>query len=191
MGVRTDLTFDFTVSPRIITVDSPSTEITVQDLHDTLVTEEANIQNMTFLRLISSAGKEDLGGGTEVGITSTLQNAKLAFEARPGPTYVQCNVSGGNLVAVDANGASIDPIEATAFTQVVRTSSSSATLIQATAEWTQQEKDDHIGGGFTQAEKASHQSEMQAIPTSDSTDFTPAERAEVLENARKVTGRRF
>jgi len=68
----------------------------------------------------------DLGGGVAVGITSTLQNAQLAFAARLGPTYIQCIVSGGNIVAVDANGDPISPIFPTAFTQVVIAASSSA-----------------------------------------------------------------
>ena len=129
MAVRTDVTVDFSVSPRIITVASPSTAITVQDLHDTLRTIEARLRNMDDPKLIASAGKEDLGGGLSVGITSTLQNAKLAFAARPGPTFVQCKVSGGNLVAVDDVGAVIDPIQTTAFTQVILFNSTQAALI--------------------------------------------------------------
>jgi hypothetical protein len=78
--------------------------------------------------LIESAGKEPLGGGSYVGITATLQNAKLAFEARPSPTFVACTVTGGNLVAVDANGDNMDPIEVTAFTQVTIAQSSSPTI---------------------------------------------------------------
>jgi len=41
---------------------------------------------------------------------------------------IQCEVNGGNLVAVDNLGANISPFLPTAFTHVVRTSSSSATL---------------------------------------------------------------
>lgn len=41
---------------------------------------------------------------------------------------IQCSVAGGNLVAVDSVGNSISPILATAFVQVLKTSSSSATL---------------------------------------------------------------
>lgn len=128
MTVRNDISVDWASSPRIITVDAPSTEITIQDLVDTLRELEDEPPNMTFDHLINAAGKEDLGGGVRVGITATLQNAKLAFEARPGPSYAQCQISGGNLVAVDSNGDTIDPVQTTAFTQIVRTSSSSATL---------------------------------------------------------------
>jgi len=115
-------------SPRIITVDSPSTEIIMQDLVETIRANEELPGFMDNPKLVSAAGKEALGGGVLVGITVILQNAKLAFEARPGPTFVQCNVQGGNLVALDENGATIDPIQTTAYVQVVRTSSSSATL---------------------------------------------------------------
>ena len=41
---------------------------------------------------------------------------------------IQCEMTGGNVVAVDGLGATISPILPTAFTQVVRVSSSSATL---------------------------------------------------------------
>ena len=124
------VTVDFTVSPRIITVPAPLTEISVQDLHDTLTDIEDDLHNgMQYDRLIRSAGKEPLGGGVAVGITATLLNAKLAFAARAGPSFIQCIVSGGNLVAVDDVGANIDPIEPTAFTQIVAAASSSATSL--------------------------------------------------------------
>jgi hypothetical protein len=131
MAVRGDIYVDWDADPRIIWVESPSVELTVQDLVDTCRSIEADTINMAYPFLISAAGKEPLGGGVFVGITATLQNAVVAFEARPGPTYEQCNISGGNLVAVDENGDIISPIFPTAFTQVVRTSSSSATLLSA------------------------------------------------------------
>lgn len=128
MTIRNDLYFDWLSSPRIITVLSPSTVITIQDLVDTCRANEDQLFNMQHPKIINANGKDSLGGGVFVGITATLQNALLAFEARPGPAFVQCNVQGGNLVAVDTNGDNIDPILTTAYTQVVRTSSSSSTL---------------------------------------------------------------
>lgn len=128
MVVRNDITVDWFASPRIITVAAPSTDITIQDLLDTCRELEDDITNTVYDPLASAAGKENLGGGIRVGITLTLQNAVLAFEARLGPTYTQCRVSGGNLVALDVNGDDISPIYPTAFTQVLTTASSSATL---------------------------------------------------------------
>lgn len=126
MTIRTDLTIDWVSSPRIITVAAPSTEIIMQDLHDTLRSLEfAAIDKPP---IVSSAGKEPLGGGVTVGLTVTLLNAQLAFEARSGPGYVQCSAQGGNLVSFDNVGGELNPIYPTSFTQVVRTSSSSATL---------------------------------------------------------------
>lgn len=128
MAVRNDLTIDWDSSPRVIYVDAPSTEITIQDLHDSCRFYESQPSAMDNPVLIDTAGLEPLGGGTFVGLTATLQNAYVAFEARTGPTYTQCNVSGGNVVAVDANGSPLpSPVFPTAFTQVVVTASSSAT----------------------------------------------------------------
>lgn len=141
MAIRNDVVVDFSVSPRIVEVASPSVAITIQDLHDTLRYIEARIWNTSYPKLLSSAGKENLGGGLQVGITATLQDAKLSFQARSGPSFVQCNVRGGNLVAVDANSNELEPILTTNFTQVVKTASTSAALL---AEWTQTEKDTHI-----------------------------------------------
>jgi len=127
MAIRTDITVDWQASPRIATVAAPSTELTIQDLHDTLRYLE-DTEGASFPYIIDSAGKESLGGGVYVGITTTLQNCKVAFEDRAGPTFAQCNISGGNLVAVDDVGDNIDPIQTTDYTQIIRVSSSSATL---------------------------------------------------------------
>jgi len=128
MAIRTDITIDWEVSPRIVTVDAPSVEITMQDLIDTLRNEEAKVANMDDSSIVSASGKETLGGGVLVGLTVTLLNAKLAFEARTGPAYIVCDAGGGNLVAIDESGNDINPIHPTAFTQIVKTSSASATL---------------------------------------------------------------
>jgi len=204
MATRSDVRVSWDLSPRLIFVDDPSTEITIQDLHDTLRNLEQEVPNMIYPSLISSAGKEELGGGVSVGLTSTLENARIGFEARkvwhatggvttadatgrvltdadgyfiadgilPGAWLVnttdgsictvltvdsetqvttdylgggtdnqfdsadlyrmmnvtQTEISGGNIVAVDENNISIDSIFPTAGVQVVRTSSSSATL---------------------------------------------------------------
>lgn len=134
MAVRSDISVDFSVSPRIITVASPSVALLIQDLNDTLRSIERGLAaGMQFSSLLLSAGKNDLGSGALVGITLTLQNAQVAFAARPGPATIQCAISGGNLVAVDATNVSMSPIAATAFTQVTLAQSSSATIINGAA----------------------------------------------------------
>lgn len=133
MSARSDVVVDWRPSPRVITVLAPSLSITVQDLLDTCREAEDDPPNMIYASLARAAGKDNLGGGVRVGITLTLLDAVLAFEARSGPSFVQCVVDGGNLVAVDVGGASVSPIEPTPFTQVVIAQSSSATLQDLTS----------------------------------------------------------
>lgn len=109
---------------KIITVESPDTEVTIQNLLNAIRDYEDELTTLDIKKIASAAGKEDLGGGVSVGITMTLlDDWQLAFEARAGPTYIQCKVSGGNIVATNVSGA----ISPTAFTQVLVTASSSAT----------------------------------------------------------------
>jgi len=131
---RNDINIDWNVSPRIITVAAPSITVTMQDLHDTLRTLESMPEALDDDSIISSSGKEFLGGSppVRVGLTVTLLNAKLAFEARFGPEYVQCTALGGNLVALDEDGMIMSPIQPTAFTQVIIANSSSATILEIT-----------------------------------------------------------
>lgn len=208
MAVLNYVWIEWRLSPRIIVVESPYTNITIQDLVDTLRHQEALLTAIDDPKLLNASGKEDLGGGTSVGITAELQNARLMFEARSTPistgntcsvansagtkvictgaTFItdgtvvgdvvfnnttnsmgtitdipsediilcfpldggsrndfqigddievyenaQCSVTGGNLVAIDENALAIEPIFQSPFVQVVRASSSSATLQEA------------------------------------------------------------
>ena len=211
MTTRDDITIEWLLSPRIVKVASPSVEITIQDLVDTLRPIEYSFRGMSEPYLISAAGKEDLGGGVKVGITANLQNSQLSFDARTanlekgfissedttGVTLTdidsstdfiasgvgrgdlvynhtdeskatvlsvtdsdnlvtdgltggtdnqwnvsdhyevydveQCNIAGGNLVATDTVGASLDPVFPSFGTQIIRVSSSSATLQELSA----------------------------------------------------------
>ena len=209
MTTRTDVLQDFEEDPRISTVEAPSVEYLMQDVVDTTRKAEDSFQGMSFNKLLDAGGKEDLGGGLTVGITVTLQNNVVEFEARRTPAVegtvttqgltdarnlvqlidtgvdfvaanvqpgsfvinftdqsvtdvrrvvdtdqleckalvngngntfevgdeyhvfniVQCDATGGNLVGVDEFGATISPILPSAFTQVLLSRSSSATLL--------------------------------------------------------------
>lgn len=132
MSVRTDLTIDWQSSPRIIEVDIASTEVTLQDLIDTLrqleysPTPGWNVHSYDYI--VDASGKEPLGGGVLVGITLRLRNAKIKFADRVGPTFVQCDITGGNLTAIDDVGVEMSPVEVSNYTQIRMTGSSSATL---------------------------------------------------------------
>jgi len=209
MATRSDISVLWNLSPRLIAIASPSAEITIQDLHDTLKNIEDEPGAMQYPSLITTAGKENLGGGVSVGLTATLLNAQIMFERRtvilnqgtittastpgsiiqvidsaadfvssgvkPGdfvanttdqgvgevleiisptelrilsPTggieddfdvgeaynvyyVVECSISGGNVVAIDADGSSINALFPSFGTYAVRTSSSSATFQQS------------------------------------------------------------
>jgi hypothetical protein len=85
-------------SPRIIRVDSPATEITLQELFNLIREWEHDPENMSYEYLISGSGKEDLGGGVTVGITAQLNNAKVMFEERPD------SLDSGTATASDSQG---------------------------------------------------------------------------------------
>lgn len=122
------LSIDLSTSPRIITVLAPVTTVSAQDLLNEIRDFEDELLPLDEDYLVDAAGKEDLGGGAAVGITLTLRNARVAFEARPGPAWTLCAVNGGNLVAVDALGVPMDAIEPTAYVTVNTQASSSPTI---------------------------------------------------------------
>ena len=204
MAERGDVTIEWARSPRIVRVDDPSTEFIIQDIVDTLRGTEEELDNLDDDSLLDAAGKEELGGGVLVGITTTLRNTQISFDDRTTPSetgtvttadptgevlidstalfqtngvipgsaiinftdlslstvisvdseiqlthypltsgtendwdfgdvyriypIVQCEVSGGNVVALDDIGDPISAIFPSLFTQIVRTSASSATL---------------------------------------------------------------
>ena len=125
---------------RIITVESPDTEITIQTLINTIRDWEDELVNLEVAKVADASGKDDLGGGLAVGTTLKLLNWKVKFEDRPGPDWVGCGVTGGNLIAVDANNAPMNPIEPSSYVTVTVEKAVSAVITAAEAEWTGAEK---------------------------------------------------
>ena len=56
MAFRTDISIDWTTSPRIITLAAPSTEITIQELYDTLRDLEGRIYDSVIQGLSITGG---------------------------------------------------------------------------------------------------------------------------------------
>lgn len=96
MATRTDITVDYELSPRVAKLASPATDITLQDIVDTLRVDESSFQGMSYPRLLDAAGKQDLGGGTLVGITVQEQNCRFAFESRRTPAIDESTVTTGS-----------------------------------------------------------------------------------------------
>lgn len=136
MAFRTDVSVDFSVSPRTITIALPSTSIDIQDLYDTLRTIEARLHNLNFPALVDNirtAGKQTLSAVKTVGITLTLNNALLMFSDRAGPGHINTTITDGNLVAIDDSPVPvfIDPIFPAAFVNTIRELDVSAGLVNA------------------------------------------------------------
>lgn len=125
MTIRNDISINWNVSPRIIEVSKPSVELTIQDLYDTVRSLAAVV---TYEDEITDAsGKEELSITESVGLTIKLFNAKVKFEDRTSPT--DCNIFGGNLVALNENNISMNPIQYATYVTVTYAKSSSASLI--------------------------------------------------------------
>lgn len=98
------------LSPRIMEVLSPTTDITVQEIVDLCREWEDSPSGMGHEALIDAAGKEALGGGVYVGITATLLNCQLMFAPRTTPlddgsgrTCDQTDSTGQQLYVNDAD----------------------------------------------------------------------------------------
>ena len=121
----------FQKTNRIIFIEAPATEVTVQELLTAIRDYEDSTPGMDIYKIADASGKESLGGGISVGITLKLLNWTLQFEARPGPDWVECSVTGGNLVAVGADLITFNsPITPSAYVSVTITSSASATIAE-------------------------------------------------------------
>ena len=57
---------------KVITVLTPDTEITIQNLLNGIREFEDELSSMDIPKIVSCAGKEQLGGGVQVGLTLTL-----------------------------------------------------------------------------------------------------------------------
>lgn len=133
MTVRTDVSIDWESSPRVITVAAPSTEMKIQDLHDTLVSFEDSIEGGQHDNLVSSVGKTQLDAAATkfTGITLTMLNTQISFEARSGPDWVECDVIDGNLAAVDTDGVTfINPKYNRAFVNLNYQADTSVSFVE-------------------------------------------------------------
>lgn len=98
------LSFDYSSSPKRITVDLPDTSITVQQFVNLIRTEEARLVSLfkdDGHPILTASGKKTItaGGISAIIMDLTERGWLFGFAARPGPTYVQCTVLGGTIVA--------------------------------------------------------------------------------------------
>lgn len=122
-------TFDKDI--KIIEVDLPTTGIQIQELIDEIRNYEDNLVNFDIPKIANAGGKDDLGGGAEVGITLTLLDGwTIGFADRAGPGWTTCIVQDGNLVAT-SGGTSYNPIEQADYVSVIQLGAVATTIATA------------------------------------------------------------
>lgn len=125
--------FDYNYDTRVVTVLSPDIQITVQELINSIATEQATSLGMDDIQFIGGtpsdpAGTQSLGYqgiarwegkgvtpqvGAFTGISITLLNWKLDFQEFVASGPLEALVLGGNLFATDGAGAAVNPIVST------------------------------------------------------------------------------
>ncbi len=99
-------------SPRLVIVNEPETEASIQVLHDGMKDWEDEPANLSYPFLVKTTGGQYLGPGVTVGLTMELQNALVGFEQRhtilETGTVTTLNTDGVSLIdsaaTFDANG---------------------------------------------------------------------------------------
>jgi hypothetical protein len=133
-------TVEFHIDAKHIHIPSSITQVSIQDLYDTI--REFEEDNPQVNVIATAGGKEILNPTTRVGVTLTLWGWLIEFEARAGPTWTLCSITGGNIVANDITyvdflgGAPATTLEGaivpSAYVTVNTQSSSSPTLNELT-----------------------------------------------------------
>jgi hypothetical protein len=123
-------TLSFDSTAKVATVDLPDESITIQEVYDQFVRWESRAHEMAHSRTIIGGGKFDYGTGDLTVVSIRLLDWKLAFAARPGPSWVECQVTGGNLSAVDDVGAATAPVQGTDYVTVQYAQATTGALIQ-------------------------------------------------------------
>jgi hypothetical protein len=113
--IRTDVDVNFELDPRLaeISLGAGQDEISVQDSHDTLTTLQDSVTGSEYPELVTTAGGEALGGGTSVGLTTTLDNVQYA----PAATSPRCS---GTATSTDPLGITLTDTGATFQTDLVQ-----------------------------------------------------------------------
>lgn len=123
MTIQSYITVDWSQSPRIVNIATES-EVTVQDLYDTLRDLASKPEALDDDEIVDAGGKE----GGLVAVTMTLKNAQVKFENTGAPRT--CKIIGGNIFAVDVNGSDIPPIAYNANVNAIVIQSAGAALVQ-------------------------------------------------------------
>ena len=107
MAELTGIAYTLVTSPRIAESPASVDEVTVQDALDTLSKKQSDIDvigatpGVDNTVLVGGSGKDDLGGGVTVGITSTFDNLQWAFASDYTATESGTATSVGTTTLID------------------------------------------------------------------------------------------
>ena len=121
------VTFTFFKSTKLIQIDSPDLIVTIQELVDAIRDFEDSLDMMDFDKIMDGTGKDDLGFAETTMTLTLLNDWRIKFEDRAGPTRVDALINGGNLVAV--NAFNNKPITGGAFVDVTIAQATSGVLV--------------------------------------------------------------
>jgi hypothetical protein len=131
------MAYQFDYENALINVTSPQTDVDVQELLNEIRAAEADLNlGVVYDQIATASGKEDLGGGTYVGITvNLLDNWQIKFWSGD---YI-AKIAGGNLVG----GPGGDPVAYSSGVQTLLIQSAASTLIifEGTSGLTEDESD--------------------------------------------------
>jgi len=131
MGISLD------ASTKIVSVTSPTTSVTVQELVNTIRDWEDEQENLAYAHVIDAVGKADLGGGVTTGITMTLSSL---WQIQFWNGVSRGTLKDGNVVG----GVGGIPVKNTGGNDTISQLSAVATTIataSGTGDWTSSEKE--------------------------------------------------
>lgn len=178
---------DPTVTPKLVNITSPTTEITVQDLVSTIRNWEDETPALSFNKVIDAVGKADLGAGVVSGIILTLGSEwRIKFWSGVG----QGVIKDGTIVPT--SGYNGNPIESTGGNDsVVVLNQIGGVITQVGSGVTEQDKTDIIDGVWEEI-ITEHQtvntfgSKNQKVVPSESIDDYKADTSSVEETVKQV-----
>jgi hypothetical protein len=113
---------------RVIQVDVGQTEVTVQDLVNQIRDYEDELDFLDYGHICNAYGKQDLGGGAQVGITLEIINDwRIQFESPGSGPTITVYIKGGNLVAI--NSYDNNPIKPSDYVTVIIAQSTAPSIV--------------------------------------------------------------
>jgi hypothetical protein len=148
---------------RLIIISIPITEISIQELIDSIRDWEDEFEALSYPQVANAYGKQDLGGGTKIGITLELiNNWRIKFEDRLHAPWTICKILGGNIVAI--NDYENNPICPSNYVSVIISQSTSASIVYSGGSSLTSEEHNKLMAGAEEISVQTIKTETEKIP---------------------------